>query len=99
MITPARSCASSVEAARCGVTTTSDLSGAQRVDESRLVDEFPACSVDEADAVTHLRERLGSDRAARLVGQGKVERDEVRRSVDVVLALEALDSELAKSLR
>ena len=81
--TPARSCASAVEAPRCGVTTTSsraksgcsvngsegktssaapaDLAGLEAGEQRVEVDQLAAGAVDDADAVAHLRDRLGVD--------------------------------------
>ena len=97
-ISPARSCASSVEAARCGVTTTwsssssgpvygsaektssaapGELARVERLDQRLLVDERPAGGVDEPRAVPHPGDRLAVDHAAGLVGQRRVQRDDV----------------------
>ena len=54
------------EDVECGA---SDLARAERLEERVLVDELAARGVDESDAVTHPRERLRVDRAARLVRQ------------------------------
>ena len=118
-ITPARSCASSVEAARCGVTTTfgarssgpsygscdedvdrraGDLARLERGDERRFVDELAARSVDDPDAVAHLRDRVASSiDAACLVGQRQVQRQELRAREHLV-ERRALDSELTEPL-
>ena len=75
-----------------------DLAGVQRVLE-RLVDEqLAAGAVDDADAVLHLRERLGVEPAARLGRLGQVDGDEVGLAVDVGARLGLVDAELAEAL-
>ena len=116
MITPARSCASAVDAARCGVTTTwsSSSSGPEYgsspntsiaapatfperigVGERGLVHQLAAGGVHDADAVTHRGECLGVEKPSRLVVQREVERDHVRRRVDL-LEGRGLHTELAE---
>ncbi len=75
-----------------------DLAGVERVLERRVVDELAARAVDHADAVLHLRERLGVQPAARLGRLGQVDRDEVGLGVDVGARLGLLDAQLAVAL-
>ena len=118
-MTPARSCASSVEAARCGVTTTSsspssgpsygslredverragELARLDRLGERLLVDERTARSVHEPGAVAHVRDRVAVDQAARLVGERRVERDDVGRGEQLLHRLRLLDAEVAEAV-
>ena len=119
-ITPARSCASSVEAARCGVTTTLSSSssgpeygsvgedverGAGDLARARAPRRAPSSSTSSPRAALTIRtpSRICAiasrvDRAARLVGQRQVQREEVRGREHLVRRLGALDAELAEAL-
>ena len=50
----------------------------KRVEQRLLVDELAARGVDDADALLRVRQRLRVHHGARLVGEGQVERDDVR---------------------
>ena len=110
-ITPARSCASSVDAARCGVTTTlsSSSSGPEYGSAEKTSIAAPATvpersastsasSVDEPDAVPHRGEGGGIDPAPGLRCQRLVERDEVGRGVHVFDGWDLFDAQLAEAL-
>ena len=75
-----------------------DLPRPDRLVERCLVDEPAARGVDDADAVLHLRERLGVDEAAGLVAERKVQRDDVGLRVDVRRGRGRLDAELAEAV-
>ena len=72
-----------------------DLAALQSDEQRVLVHELAACRVDDAHAVAHLRDRRRVDRAARLVRQRQVQREEVRTREHLV-ERRALDAELAK---
>src|SRR6185436_6545943 len=71
-----------------------DLAGAQRVEERALVDQLAAGGVDQANAVTHLTERLLRDRGPRLVGERQVQGKEVGSAVNLLGRLDPLCAEL-----
>ena len=74
-----------------------DLARLERRDQRRLVHELAAGRVDDAHAVTHLRDRRGVDRVARVVGQRQVEGEKVCARQHFLEA-RAVDAELAKAL-
>src|SRR4029453_11923494 len=78
------------EDVECGA---ADLAALESFEERVLVDQLATCSVYDPDTVPHLRERVRSDRAARVVGQRQVERQEVGGCEDVVDSLDPLYSE------
>src|SRR6185312_14013110 len=75
-----------------------DLAGIQRRLEVFLDDEAAARAIDDAYAVFHLRDRGGADDVARLVGQRRVQRDEVGAREQLV-ELDLLDAENHGALR
>ena len=75
-----------------------DLPRPDRLLERRLVHETAARGVHDADAVLHLRERLGVDEAAGLVAERKVQRDDVGFRVDIRRGRGRLDAELAEAV-
>jgi len=70
----------------------------ERIQERRFVEQLAAGCVDESDAVAHLREGAGVDRAPRLGGQRQMQRQEVGRGEHVVLGFEPPDTELPEPL-
>ena len=60
-----------------------DLAGLDRVGERDVVEQLTARAVDDADAVLHLRERLGVEPVLGLGRLGQVDRDDVGALVDV----------------
>ena len=76
-----------------------DLAGADRLGQRRLVDELASRGVDDPDAVSHLRDHVGADEPARVVGQRQVQRQEVGRGEDLLHGLGVVGAELAEPLR
>ena len=72
--------------------------GAQRLDERRLVDERAARGVDEQRAGPQQREPAGVDEAARRVGHGQVQADDVAACERRLDRLGALGAQLAHAL-
>ena len=116
-MTPARSCASSVEAARCGVTTTWSSSsrgpvyGSAENTSSAAPASFPdriastsassSTSAPRAALTSRAPSRIRaiasrSIEAAGLVGEGRVERHDVRGAEQLVERLDLLDAEVAE---
>ena len=54
-----------------------DLAGIERRAQRRLVDQAAARAIDDAHALLHLGERRGVDDVPGLVGQRRVQRDEI----------------------
>src|SRR5205807_2089804 len=75
-----------------------DLAGPERLEEGLLVDELAARGVHEPNAFAHRGERPRVDRAARLVRQRQVQRDEVAGAERLLGRRDALDAELAEAL-
>ena len=76
-----------------------DLAGLQRGDERVLVDELAAGGVDRgARRRASCANAAASIERARLRRERRVQREELRRRVDVVGRLDALDAELAEPL-
>ena len=75
-----------------------ELAGLECLDERLLVDQRPAGGIDDACAVLHLRDRLAVDHPARLVGERRMEREEVRRREHLVLGLGVVDAEVAEAV-
>ena len=73
-----------------------ELPGPDRLDERLLVDERAARRVDEPRAVAHPRDRIAVDEAAGLVGEGGVERHDVRGAEQLVERLDLLDAQVAE---
>ena len=73
-----------------------ELPGPNRLDERLLVDERAARRVDEPRAVAHPRDRIAVDEAAGLVGEGRVERHDVRGAEQLVERLDLLDAQVAE---
>ena len=69
------------------------LAALQRRDQVGLDDQPAARAVDDAHAVLHLGDRRGVDDVARLVGQRRVQRDEVGAGEQLV-EFDLLDAEL-----
>ena len=70
----------------------------ERRDERVLVDELAARRVDQANTVAHLRERARVQRARRLGREREMQREELRRGVDLTGRLDPLDAELAEPI-
>ena len=75
-----------------------ELPGRDRLRERLLVDERAARGVHEPGAVAHVRDRLAVDQAARLVGERRVERDDVGRGEQLLHRLRLLDAEVAEAV-
>jgi hypothetical protein len=75
-----------------------DLARLQRLLERGMVDQLPPRTVDDQDAILHLREGLGVEPVRGLRGPRQVERDHVRARVEVGRALGALHPQLAVAL-
>ena len=75
-----------------------DMARFERVIERVLDDEAAARAIDDAHALLHLGDRRRIDDAARLVGQRRVQRDEIGAAEDVV-ELDLLDADLDRPLR
>ena len=74
-----------------------ELAAVERAGERRLVDEAAAGAVDEASALLHERELPLADEVLRLIGEGHMERHEVRPAQHVVEG-QQLDSEPRRRL-
>ena len=61
-----------------------DRSGLQRGRQRRQVDDLAARAVHDDGGRLHLRERVGVDEVARLLGERRVQRDEVRAAEQLV---------------
>ena len=72
-----------------------DLAGLERCDQRRLVHQLAARRIDDPHSVPHLRDCLGVDGIPRLVGQGQMERQEIRPCEHLVEA-RAVHAELAE---
>ena len=75
-----------------------ELAGRDRLRERLLVDERAARSVHEPGAVPHVRDRLAVDQAVRLVGERRMERDDVGRGEQLLDRLRLLDAEVAEAV-
>ena len=76
-----------------------DLAGLEPGEQRVEVDQLAACAVDHPHAVAHPGDRLGIDPAHRLGRLRQVDRDQVGARVELLAALDALDSELAEAIR
>ena len=74
-----------------------DVAGFERVDQSRLVDQLAAGAIDQAYALFGRGERVGIDDVAGLVGQRRVQRDEIGAAQKFV-ELDLLDAEMKRAL-
>ena len=74
-----------------------DMAGIQRCDQGLLVHQATPGAVHDAHALLHLRDVLGRDHAARLVGGGHMQRDEVGTGKELV-QLNLRDAELCGAL-
>ena len=61
-------------------------------------DEAATCAIDDADALLALGDVLGVQDIARLVGQGRVQRDEIG-ALQEVFKLDLLDTHVLRALR
>ncbi len=77
---------------------TCELAGRERLRQSLLVDQPSAGGVDDPRAVLHLRDRVAIDHPPGLVGQGRVQGEEVGAAEDLVLGERVLDTELPEAL-
>ena len=75
-----------------------ELARLEGLEQRLLVDERAARGVHEPCAVAHLRDRVAVDQAARLVGQRRVQRHDLRGAQQLLEGLGALDAELAEAL-
>ena len=73
-----------------------ELPRPDRLEERLLVDERAAGRVHEARAVPHPGDRVAIDQATGLVGQGRVERDDVGSRQQLLERLELVDAEVAE---
>ena len=75
-----------------------ELPRLERLDEGVLVDQGAAGGVDDPGAVLHLRDRLTVDHPPRLVGERRVEGEEVGGREHLVLGRRAVDAEVAEAV-
>ena len=75
-----------------------DLSGIKRCAQSRLVDQAAARAIDDAHALFHRRDRLGVDDVSGLLGQRRMQRDEIG-ALEQIVKLDLLDAEIHRALR
>ena len=75
-----------------------ELARLDRLGERRLVDERAAGGVHETRPVPHVGDGVAIDQAARLVREGRVERDDVGRREEILHALRLLDAEVAEAV-
>ncbi len=74
-----------------------DLSRLKRLGQRRLVDEPAARAIDQAHALFGQLERFGIDDVAGLVGQRRMQRDEIGAAQQLV-ELDLLDAEIERAL-
>ena len=74
-----------------------DMAGSQRLAQRRLIDQFAAGAVDQPHAFFHQRQRFGIDDVAGLVGQRRVQRDEIGAAPQFV-ELDFFDAEMDGAL-
>ena len=74
-----------------------DLAGLDRRGERLLVDQAAAGAIDDADAVLHLGDRRRVDDVLRLLGERRVQRDEIGAAEELV-ELDLVDAELHGAL-
>ena len=72
-----------------------DLAGIERRAQGRFVDQPAARAIDDAHALLHRRERLGVDDVPGLVGERRVQRDEIGAPEQLV-ELDLLDAEIER---
>jgi hypothetical protein len=75
-----------------------DLARVERVLQILVDQQRPARDVQHADAVLHLRERLGVEPVLGIGRLRQVDRDEVGGGVELVAGLGALDAQFAEAL-
>ena len=75
-----------------------DMAGSDQLRQRRLVDKAAAGAVDDAHALLRLRDRLGREDVLRLLGQRRVQRDEIG-ALQKLVELDLLDAELDCALR
>src|SRR5204863_5022532 len=61
-----------------------DLPGLHSLSERLFVDDSTARAVDDADTLFHLLEFLFTNKTLGLLGEGNVNRDEIRASINLV---------------
>ena len=74
------------------------MTGIERGAQRLLVDQPAARAIDDAHALLHRRERLGVDDVLGLVGQRRVQRDEIG-ALEQLVEIDLLDAELHGALR
>ena len=74
-----------------------DMAGFERLEQRRLIDQFAARAIDQADAFFGRGERFGIDDVAGLVGQRRVQGDEISAAQQLV-ELDLLDAEIERAL-
>ncbi len=74
-----------------------DLPGIERLPQRLLVDQPAARTIDDAHALLHRRDRSGIDDVLGLVGQRRVQRDEVG-ALEQFRKIDLLDSKIARAL-
>ena len=72
--------------------------GIERIDQRLLVDQAAAGAVDDAHALLHLRDRRRVDDVPGLLGQRRVQRDEIG-ALEQIVELDLLDADVLGALR
>src|SRR5262249_15839094 len=76
-----------------------EMARLQGRDEGLLIDDASAGAVDDAGALLHAGELRGADQVARLVGQWRVDGEEVAARQQLVEARDPLNAQLAGAIR